>query len=323
MEPSRSSPEWERTESYDSLADALEDAPTCRLCWSQCDDAPGGELIEPCRCAGSQRYIHSRCLSAWQNAQRAQGRISKAKTCEICRHRYHARRRPEKQPARGLVKVASDLSVKLAQVPLACGSATWPHLVLTAWKWYILANGLAEATAGGLLAARSARLLPTTAAAPSAAAAAAPQAPSSTDAAAAAIAAHAAPSSNREAVRMHLSALLKVTTPLVHIFGGAHLNVLYAQTGGVLALVLASERLGGDLLGAACGALSGLVSGYANGMRNPLHLLRAAAGGTARVALRLPGLLRRLLPRGGAAVRRGGSGDAVAATAAAAHAAAA
>jgi E3 ubiquitin-protein ligase DOA10 len=45
----------------------------CRICYAETYDAPdmmfdyfSGELITPCRCIGSLRYVHRGCLRRWQ-----------------------------------------------------------------------------------------------------------------------------------------------------------------------------------------------------------------------------------------------------------------
>lgn len=62
----------------------------CRVCF--CGPEPelkeGGQLISPCRCAGSVRCIHLHCLRTWQATQRAQGRSQKSQSCELCGSRY-------------------------------------------------------------------------------------------------------------------------------------------------------------------------------------------------------------------------------------------
>lgn len=54
---------------------------TCRLCFE-----PGGEdLIAPCRCSGTSKWIHRRCLNKW----RATGRNTRAMThCPSCAFQY-------------------------------------------------------------------------------------------------------------------------------------------------------------------------------------------------------------------------------------------
>ncbi|KAF6256167.1 hypothetical protein COO60DRAFT_139991 [Scenedesmus sp. NREL 46B-D3] len=61
-----------------------QEQPTCRLCWDTADSTePGGELLSPCACSGSLRYIHKRCLQDWQRTLRSQGQGRRANTCEL------------------------------------------------------------------------------------------------------------------------------------------------------------------------------------------------------------------------------------------------
>jgi hypothetical protein len=61
-----------------------QEQPTCRLCWDTADsNEPGGELLSPCACSGSLRYIHKRCLQDWQRTLRSQGQGRRANTCEL------------------------------------------------------------------------------------------------------------------------------------------------------------------------------------------------------------------------------------------------
>ena len=67
-----------------------EDAPTCRFCFE--GQEGGRELIAPCECIGSVKFIHKDCLRRWQAhqrleaaSQRADGR-AKSAVCNI----YHA-----------------------------------------------------------------------------------------------------------------------------------------------------------------------------------------------------------------------------------------
>ncbi|KAA8495204.1 E3 ubiquitin-protein ligase MARCH8 [Porphyridium purpureum] len=67
----------------------------CRICHTgRCD---GDELIAPCVCAGSLRYVHRGCLQTWLRRRMARERSllsavgtvhAKALTCEICRFSY-------------------------------------------------------------------------------------------------------------------------------------------------------------------------------------------------------------------------------------------
>ena len=41
-----------------------DDTATCRICFEP--EMSDEELISPCDCAGSQKYVHLSCLSKWQ-----------------------------------------------------------------------------------------------------------------------------------------------------------------------------------------------------------------------------------------------------------------
>jgi len=66
----------------------------CRFCWQPEDEDRGGELLAPCRCSGSVKYVHRRCLGAWQRTQRSQGALRKSYRCDICKERYRVTRAP-------------------------------------------------------------------------------------------------------------------------------------------------------------------------------------------------------------------------------------
>lgn len=48
----------------------------CRICYGQ-----GRNLVSPCQCKGSVKYIHKHCLLKWI-------KVSKSKKCEICNSKY-------------------------------------------------------------------------------------------------------------------------------------------------------------------------------------------------------------------------------------------
>ncbi|KAH7367231.1 RING finger domain-containing protein [Plectosphaerella cucumerina] len=49
------------------------------------DDPDLGRLVSPCKCKGSQRYVHEGCLDAWRKAG---GANSNFFTCPTCRYNY-------------------------------------------------------------------------------------------------------------------------------------------------------------------------------------------------------------------------------------------
>mmetsp|Transcript_4925 Transcript_4925/g.7419 ORF Transcript_4925/g.7419 Transcript_4925/m.7419 type:complete len:187 (+) Transcript_4925:57-617(+) len=64
----------------------------CRLCLSE-----GGEMIAPCKCTGSIKYVHYKCLQRWlqeKNRQRFRQVLSNSNSkgtglfCEICKFEY-------------------------------------------------------------------------------------------------------------------------------------------------------------------------------------------------------------------------------------------
>ena len=64
------------------------DTPECRICLDS-DTSEKGELISPCVCAGSQKYIHRSCLNRWRNGNRDGESYT---NCEICKSPYIIKR---------------------------------------------------------------------------------------------------------------------------------------------------------------------------------------------------------------------------------------
>jgi len=67
--------------------DGVEDderTPTCRFCFtgSEC-----GTLIEPCACAGSQRFVHEKCLRRWWRVS-YHTRGQRETTCRVCHVKF-------------------------------------------------------------------------------------------------------------------------------------------------------------------------------------------------------------------------------------------
>ncbi|KAK4555460.1 hypothetical protein LTR86_007212 [Recurvomyces mirabilis] len=50
----------------------------------------GGRLIRPCKCKGSQKYVHEECLGAWRRQDPLQKR--NFWQCPTCRYKYHLQR---------------------------------------------------------------------------------------------------------------------------------------------------------------------------------------------------------------------------------------
>jgi len=47
-------------------------------------DEPGLELVSPCKCTGSQAFVHRACLHHWQRVLCASGQEAKARRCGVC-----------------------------------------------------------------------------------------------------------------------------------------------------------------------------------------------------------------------------------------------
>ena len=73
-----------------------EEGDQCRICFSGAED---GKLIAPCKCSGTQRYVHEECLRKWQ---RTCAGTRKAKYCGVCRTRFDLAPPAEPWSSRGL-----------------------------------------------------------------------------------------------------------------------------------------------------------------------------------------------------------------------------
>lgn len=51
----------------------------------------GGRLISPCRCKGSQKYVHEECLQGWRHADPGYGRRNYWQ-CPTCKYKYRLQR---------------------------------------------------------------------------------------------------------------------------------------------------------------------------------------------------------------------------------------
>lgn len=70
---------------------------TCRFCLGGEEEGATGDgaLIAPCRCAGTQRWVHAGCLREWQRVSvSSTGRVERR--CRVCRHAFRLPRPPIK-----------------------------------------------------------------------------------------------------------------------------------------------------------------------------------------------------------------------------------
>ena len=71
----------------DANADSSE-ARQCRMCMEE--EGPGRQLVSPCRCTGSQQFIHLDCLQKWQAhcLKSTQASEKAATTCSVCKAKF-------------------------------------------------------------------------------------------------------------------------------------------------------------------------------------------------------------------------------------------
>lgn len=72
----------------EGIASVLHPAP--RVTYTS-EDADLGRLIRPCKCKGSQRYVHEGCLQAWRYTD-GSGRRKNMWECPTCRFKYRLER---------------------------------------------------------------------------------------------------------------------------------------------------------------------------------------------------------------------------------------
>jgi E3 ubiquitin-protein ligase DOA10 len=72
----------------------------CKICWEGNDNNEAGkrsDLIAPCQCKGSMRYVHETCLLRWlkQKGGNSEHETTEfTKKCELCQYLIKISRRP-------------------------------------------------------------------------------------------------------------------------------------------------------------------------------------------------------------------------------------
>ena len=71
----------------------IDSANTCRICFGEAE--PENPLISVCKCSGSMKYIHQKCLAGWIDSKKAVKSSSSTITflwksfeCELCKETY-------------------------------------------------------------------------------------------------------------------------------------------------------------------------------------------------------------------------------------------
>mmetsp|Transcript_29115 Transcript_29115/g.46354 ORF Transcript_29115/g.46354 Transcript_29115/m.46354 type:complete len:370 (-) Transcript_29115:12-1121(-) len=94
----------------------------CRVCHCTADEE--GELVSPCLCDGSVKWVHRRCLNHW----RLQGseRKGRATRCELCGFTYVY---ATKKTSRSRAVLATCIQGALASIPFAASAGLLAYVV--------------------------------------------------------------------------------------------------------------------------------------------------------------------------------------------------
>lgn len=64
-----------------------DDEPQCRICQAKQSECPEMKLFRPCKCSGSQAFVHMECLNQWRATSE-----SAFKTCSVCQYSYQTKK---------------------------------------------------------------------------------------------------------------------------------------------------------------------------------------------------------------------------------------
>lgn len=102
------------------------------------------QLISPCGCAGSAKYIHKRCLAAWQFALVSRGAYGKVLRCGVCNQPYDTT---------GLAAGMPTSLSSLVSTARSLAGGAWSMLsfkgAYNVWKSVVLASSLVQAARSG------------------------------------------------------------------------------------------------------------------------------------------------------------------------------
>jgi len=124
--------------SLDSLKDQI-----CRICFEGEGVEAAASLVSPCRCRGTQGWVHEACLFRWRRLQVLQGKLAKAAKCELCGARYAANLDPPGKPLTDVFRELWSVLFSTLQglVIYVFFSPLWPLLAFGAW-WVLGPTGL-------------------------------------------------------------------------------------------------------------------------------------------------------------------------------------
>lgn len=82
-----SGPSSQALPSSPSVGDKPEELPQCRICFDSKGPDGSTELLSPCQCRGSQKFVHPECLGRWQACMQSLRGRGAAQRCDVCRTR--------------------------------------------------------------------------------------------------------------------------------------------------------------------------------------------------------------------------------------------
>jgi hypothetical protein len=137
----------------DARVEEDEDEAVCRICFdARC--VHGSQLVAPCRCAGSMRFVHTACLAEWRTL--AVGTRAFAE-CQTCRSPYAVRatRYAPLLRSEALLHCATALSLLLlaglaALLPIPLERRFFALVEFVPWSW-LARRGWALRALRGLL----------------------------------------------------------------------------------------------------------------------------------------------------------------------------
>lgn len=118
-----------RQEETDSMDDV--DLVSCRICFEEGHGK--SQLVSPCKCKGTQEYVHLHCLRMWQdNVLRwGDGTDQRAYYCNVCKAPYSVAPSRPTWPGK-LVSGFQGVTVALciSMVAVVLSGPPWPHLAV-------------------------------------------------------------------------------------------------------------------------------------------------------------------------------------------------
>ena len=98
----------------------LNDEKICRICYG--GEKYDNELIHPCLCKGTQKYIHLKCLQEWRKINK--DNPEKRDYCEICKYHYAIKEYDDYLK----YKIQNDIvtNMLLFILSIFCGAIIWP-----------------------------------------------------------------------------------------------------------------------------------------------------------------------------------------------------